>query len=566
MKKQLLSGIAIGLILSIVSSISWAQTNTAVQDYMSAQSAYTAAQQELQDAKDDIYWTTAGRQEAESAAQAKVDAAAKALETAKTATGMDDYALNNAVKVATAQSAVEQAKANEQAAKDDWYILTSRTEAEAAAAANTKAAEATLQQAQQQAAKYDEVKAAADAAAANTTESATAAREQAIRDQVNAQYEAQNKAAQKAAQKQQETEAAYQASKAADQAALDQAVADAKANYNAEEYSNNIEKALDDQKFLAEKEQALAKAQQSGNAAEIAAAERELNEAKTTTLDSLAAEEKFNASVNETMNAEQALLDAAGMDSSELSEVRNYKYKIAQEEKNLENFKKQIEEENEENWKAAEKACQNDSFSQACVDAMDYYAEQEQKNQEALKGEEETVQYEKDKWNKAIADLEEEQAQLEEELAMDKMGVEDCFKNYGSSYTICDEKAKAYQKKLEENQNKFRTDITDEQIEQAKQSLQEQTAQAQATADAICANEGASSMSCQQAQQSAKEQKEANDKVIKNLEDAQKNEDAAYQNYTDTVNKQSSANSQAQANQLKSEQAEKQPEEVSKEG
>ena len=199
MKKQLLSGIAIGLILSIVSSISWAQTNTAVQDYMSAQSAYTAAQQELQDAKDDIYWTTAGRQEAESAAQAKVDAAAKALETAKTATGMDDYALNNAVKVATAQSAVEQAKANEQAAKDDWYILTSRTEAEAAAAANTKAAEATLQQAQQQAAKYDEVKATADAAAANTTESATAAREQAIRDQVNAQYEAQNKAAQEAA-------------------------------------------------------------------------------------------------------------------------------------------------------------------------------------------------------------------------------------------------------------------------------------------------------------------------------------------------------------------------------
>ena len=508
MRKQLLSGIAIGLILAMMPTVVFGQTNTAVQDYMKAQADYEAAQQELQDAKDSIYWTTSDREEAESKAQAKVDEMAKNVETAKTATGMDDYALNNAVKVAAAQSAVEQAKANEQAKKDDWYILTSRTEAEAAAAANTKAAEANLQPAQQQATTYNEVKARADAAAANTTESATAAREQAIRDQVNAQYEAQNKAAQEAAQKQQETEAAYQASKAADQAALDQAVADAKANYNAEEYSNNIQTALDDQKFLAEKEQALADAQKSGNAAEIAAAERELNEAKTTTLDSLAAEEKFNEALAESGSSKQALLDAAGIEATETQAVTDYRNKIAQEEQNLENFKQQVAEENAENWANAEKACQGNEGSSACAEARAYAQEQEQKNQAALKGEEETVQYEKDKLNNLI------------------------------------------------NENKAAS-ITDAQLEQAKQNLQEQTAQAQATADAICANEGASSMSCQQAQQSAKEQKEANDKLIQDVENAQKNEDAAYQNYTDTVNKQSSANSQAQANQLKSEQAKK---------
>ena len=382
MRKQLLSGIAIGLILAMMPTVVFGQTNTAVQDYMKAQADYEAAQQELQDAKDSIYWTTSDREEAESKAQAKVDEMAKNVETAKTATGMDDYALNNAVKVAAAQSAVEQAKANEQAKKDDWYILTSRTEAEAAAAANTKAAEANLQQAQQQATKYNEVKARADAAAANTTESATAAREQAIRDQVNAQYEAQNKAAQEAAQKQQETEAAYQASKAADQAALDQAVADAKANYNAEEYSNNIQTALDDQKFLAEKEQALADAQKSGNAAEIAAAERELNEAKTTTLDSLAAEEKFNEALAESGSSKQALLDAAGIEATETQAVTDYRNKIAQEEQNLENFKQQVAEENAENWANAEKACQGNEGSSACAEARAYAQEQEQKNQD----------------------------------------------------------------------------------------------------------------------------------------------------------------------------------------
>ena len=508
MRKQLLSGIAIGLILAMMPTVVFGQTNTAVQDYMKAQADYEAAQQELQDAKDSIYWTTSDREEAESKAQAKVDEMAKNVETAKTATGMDDYALNHAVKVAAAQSAVEQAKANEQAKKDDWYILTSRTEAEAAAAANTKAAEANLKQAQQQATKYNEVKAAADAAAANTTESATAAREQAIRDQVETKYKNQAEAAKKIAKKQKEAEKAYQASKAADQAALDQAVADAKANYNAEEYSNNIEKALQDQKFLAEKEQALAKAQQSGNAAEIAAAERELNEAKTTTLDSLAAEEKFNEALAESGSSKQALLDAAGIEATETQAVTDYRNKIAQEEQNLENFKQQVAEENAENWANAEKACQGNEGSSACAEARAYAQEQEQKNQAALKGEEETVQYEKDKLNNLI------------------------------------------------NENKAAS-ITDAQLEQAKQNLQEQTAQAQATADAICANEGSSSMSCQQAQQSAKEQKKANDKLIQDVENTQKNEDAAYQNYTDTVNKQSSANSQAQANQLKSEQAKK---------
>ena len=421
MKKQLLSGIAVGLILAMMPMTVLGQTsgtNTAVQDYMKAQADYNAAQQELQDAKDDIYWSSAGRQEAESAAQAKVDEMAKKLDTAKAATGMDDYTLNNAVKVETAKNAVNQAKADEQAAKDDWYVFTSRTDAEQKAADNTKAAESNLAKVEQQTAQSNQIKANADAAAAATTESAAAAREQAIRDKVNAQYDAQAKTQAETDQKRADNAAAYQAGKAADQAALDQAAADAKADYEAGNYENNIEQTVVDRENLAAKEKALADAQKGGNAAEIAAAERDLNEAKASTLDSKNAQAAFDNAVEESEKSRKALLDAAGVNAA--------------------------------------------------------------------------------------------------------------------GKTVSDNEAQA-----------------------AKEILQEQNTQAQATADGICANEGASSMNCQQAKQSAKEQIDANNKLIQDVENAQKNEEAAYQNYVDTVNKQSSANSQARTEELQSKQAEK---------
>lgn len=418
MKKQLLSGIAIGLVLAMMPTVVFGQTNTAVQDYMKAQADYEAAQQEFQDAKDSIYWTTSDREEAESKAQAKVDEMAKNVETTKAATGMDDYTLNNAVKVETAKNKVETAKADEQAAKDDWYVFTSRTDAEQKAADNTKTAEENLAKVIADTTKSNEIKANADAAEAALSEDAVAEREQAIRDKVNAQYNKKEEEAQNAAQKEAETTAAYQAGKDADQAALDKAAADAQADYDAGNYADNIETALRDKDILAAKEEALAEAKKSGDETAIATAERELNEAKASTMDSLAAEEKFNAALAESDTSKQALLDAAGINSA------------------------------------------------------------------------------------------------------------------------------------------GRT-ASDSEVQSAKEALQNETDQAKATANSICANEGAASMSCQQATQSAKELEEKNNKLIEDVENAQKNEDAAYQNYTDTVNKQSSANSQAQADQLKSEQAEK---------
>jgi len=451
MKKQLLSGIAIGLILAMMPTVVLGQNNTAVQDYVKAQATYEAAQQELQDAKDDIYWTTAGRQEAESAAQAKVDAAAKALDAAKTATGMDDYTLKNAVKVETAKNAVTQAKANEQAAKDDWYVLTSRTEAEKKAADNAKAAEANLANVEKQAAYSNQLKANADAAAAAITESAAAEREKAIREKVNAEYEAKaNKQKEEEAARKAQQEA-YQKSKKDAQDALDKAAKEAQADYDAGNYADNIEKTMQDQKTLSEKEAALAKQQEalddlkkngvpvtncgyggacyttyrSATDAEIQAAEqkvlektRDLNEAKASTSESKKAQEAVDKAMEESENSRKALLDAAGVNAA-------------------------------------------------------------------------------GKW------------------------------------------------------------VSDKEAQAAKEILQEQNAQAQATADAICGNEGAASMSCQQAKQSAKEQIDANNKLIQNFENAEKNEEAAYQNYTDTVDKQSSANSQARTEKLKSEQAQK---------
>lgn len=453
MKKQLLSGIAIGLILAMIPTVVLGQNNTAaVQDYVKAQATYEAAQKELQDAKDDIYWTTARRQAAESAAQAKVDAAAKALDTAKTATGMDDYTLKNAVKVETAKNAVTQAKANEQAAKDDWYVLTSRTEAEKKAADNAKAAEANLANVEKQAAYSNQLKANADAAAAAITESAAAEREKAIREKVNAEYEAKaNKQKEEEAARKAQQEA-YQKSKKDAQDALDKAAKEAQADYDAGNYADNIEKTMQDQKSLSEKEAALAKQQEAlddlkkngvpvtscnqggfcqtthyrpATDAEIQAAEqkvlektRDLNEAKASTSESKKAQEAVDKAMEESENSRKALLDAAGVNAA-------------------------------------------------------------------------------GKW------------------------------------------------------------VSDKEAQAAKEILQEQNAQAQATADAICGNEGAASMSCQQAKQSAKEQIDANNKLIQNFENAEKNEEAAYQNYTDTVDKQSSANSQTRTEQLKSEQAQK---------
>lgn len=580
MKKQLLSSIAIGLMLAAVSypvaaadvAITQEQVNAVIAaQQANAEVAYWT--EKLNSAQNDTYIFTSREDDIKAATEGLQKAQEKQKTTNAAISGMDSFTLNQVTKVAQDQLAKNAASAGVKEAQDDWYFLTSREKAENAAKAVEKQADQQLANTTASANTALNLKAAADTAVAATTEEGTRQRAEEITQKMNqerlneiqAQQEAEKKAIAAAEQR--------EADRVAAQAKLEGDAVSAQDAYNAAGYSEKIETATAEREALAAAEQNVANAEaayeklktegvytcsgqfgtdcymRKATAQELQAAEDKVTEAKGT----LSAAQNSTAAVQEAARkegvaisaqiaAEDAVLKAAGVEVKETSDLKYQKEALAEEQAELERIKSEGEKEYNALKKAADEACAgNNGGTTACADAKKAATDKKKELDKAIKDQENIVSMQRDNVVEAQneAGYADALAQAKKKLEEDNDGLNTQIGILNNSNKgLEQDKANFKAEKEAELASACRDGDFTQVCQEAKQRVEKEIADYNAKID----NEIALN---NKALAEAKQNLADNTAALNNLKTAEQNVSTAQQNYSDVKSQQSSANSQA---------------------